>query len=201
MTPNQNNKVLLVCDLNVFVQAYIFNSPILLEGKDYTFGKLLIHETVLNELRNWESSKLKIKKFTLPVIQSMITKCASLSVATPKLTDDERVKFFRRISRTEENLEYSEKSEVTSSPDKMYLSLAMKSSGNIATHETSLRSITKKTIGEPRLFSIGRMIEDRNKQSLLDKQQIIDGKDNLSYYGEFLMREDQHLVDSILAAA
>jgi tellurite resistance protein len=201
MSPSQSNEVLLVCDLNVFVQAYLFNCRTLLEGPDYSFGKLLIHQTVLDEIQSWSKSSLKIRKFTLPIIQSMISKCASLAVSTPNLSDDEKNKYFRRISRTEDTLGASEKSQATSSSDKMYLALAIKSNGNIATHETSLRSITKKSIGEGRLFSVGRMIEDRKKQGLLTKQDIQDGILNLSHYNECLMNEDNRVVNAILNAA
>lgn len=200
MTTNQNN-ILLVCDLNVFVQAYLFNCAAIVEGPSYSFGKLLIHETVLKEIAVWKNSSLKIRKFTLPVIESMIEKCASLSVTDPVLSNPEKEKYFRWINRAEESLSAAEKSETTSSSDKMYLSIAMKSSGNIATHESSLRSITKKTIGEPRLFSLGKMIEDRKNQGLLTKENILDGIANLSQFNENLMSEDKKLVEDILKAA
>lgn len=200
MNPSQSNNVLLVCDLNVFVQAYLFNCAVLLEGPDYTFGQLLIHETVYNEILIWPKSTLKVKKFTLPVIESMIKKCGELAVQAPEVPDAEREKLFRRISRAEDSLEPTERSQATSKADKMYLAIAIKSKGNIATHEASLRSITKKTIGENHLFSLGRMIEDREKHGLLKKQDILDGIANLNHYSENLMKEDHQIVQKLLAA-
>lgn len=200
MNPSQNNNVLLVCDLNVFVQAYLFNCGVLLEGRDYSFGQLLIHETVYNEILIWPKSNLKIKKFGLPLIQSMLKKCGELAVPTPIVPDAEKEKLFRRISKAEESLDTTERSQATSKADKMYLAIAIKSKGNIATHEASLRSITKKTIGENHLFSLGRMIEDRNRHGLLKKQDILDGIANLKHYNENLMKEDQQIVQKLLAA-
>jgi hypothetical protein len=183
------------------VQAYFFNCSLLLEGDAYTFGKLVIHETVLNEIKKWQNSSLKIKRFTLPIIISMIAKCTQLVVSTPQLPQPERDKYFRWISRAEEELDDSDKSETTTFADKMYLALAFKCKGNIATHETSLRSITRKTIGNERLFSVGKMIEDRRISGFItDKNILLDGLSNLEQFDEKLMRDDKQLVIKIIAS-
>lgn len=201
MTAPQTKKLLLICDLNVFVQAYLFSSEILLEGQPYSFGEILIHETVFDEISIWPKSQLKLKKFTAPVIDSMIRKCAELMESDPVLSPEEKVKYFRWITKTEDMLGDSEKSKSTSNPDKIYLSLAMKSKGNIATHEASLRSITKKTIGESKLFSVGKMIQDRTNNHLIaDKQVLLDGLANLAEYDEKLMADDKKIVDGLISS-
>lgn len=160
----------------------------MLEGDDYSFGKIYVHQTVLAEISEWEYSGAKKNKFGLGVIKSMITKCEELVLDGPTLADEEKNKIFRRISRVEQQLADEQKSSDTSEPDKMYLAVAHKLRANLATQERTLRSVSKKVIGEDRLFSFADMIIDRCEQKLIDKKKVEEGVDNLAYFDESFIR-------------
>lgn len=184
MTTPGSSEVFLICDLNVFVLAYLFDSKIMLEGPSYSFGKLYVHKTVFDELLKWETSTAKKSKFGIELIRSMIEKCSDLMIENPVLADAEREKFFRRIGKVEQQLQPDQKSSDTSDPDKMYLAVTLKLNANLATQERTLRSISKKVIGENRLFSFDEMIIDRCKNNLFDKSKVQDGLSNLSHFDE-----------------
>jgi rRNA-processing protein FCF1 len=198
MTEVSEEEVLLICDLNIFVMAYIFDSTILLGDKPYTFGKILIHQTVLDELEIWLRSGSKKKKFGELFIKSMIDKCCDLVVEEPVLADVEKTKYFGRIARAEKALSTDQKSSDTSAPDKMYLSIAIKLNANLATQERTLRNISKKAIGEKRLFSFSDMIIDRFKQQSISKDDVLNGFKNLDHYNEHLISGNKQKVLSAI---
>lgn len=199
MTQKSSEEVLLICDLNIFVMAYLFNPSKMLNDNPYTFGKIFIHQTVLDELSLWLTSGAKKKKFGTALITSMIQKCGEMVVEKPILAEQEEKKFFSRIRRIELALSDGERSTDTSRPDKMYLSLAMKLSANIATQEKTLRSISQKTIGSKRsVVSFTDMLLDRFKDKKIEPEEIRAGLDNLNHYDEgFIRGNKKKILDAI----
>ena len=104
MTQKTSDQLLLICNLNVFVMAYIFDPQVMLEGGEYSFGKIYVHLTVLDELCEWEYSEAKKTKFTPSVIKSMINKCVALKIDGPLLAEEEKNKIFRRMDRDNQNV-------------------------------------------------------------------------------------------------
>jgi len=198
MTKNSNDEILLVCDLNIFIMAYLFHSAIMLSSVPYQFGKIFIHQTVYDELSEWMRSSAKISKFGSALIQSMLDKCAELSIEKPILADKEEQKYFSRISRVERALSVEQISTDTSRPDKMYLTLAMKLGANLATQERTLRNISIKTIGEKRLFSFFDMVVDRYKSNHLSKVEIEESLDNLKFYDENFISGNRKLINELI---
>ncbi|MBF0361960.1 MAG: hypothetical protein HQK49_13170 [Oligoflexia bacterium] len=184
MIPQNDKEVLLICDLNVFVMAYIFDSSSMLSELPYLFGKIFIHQTVYDELSKWQKSVAKKKKFGEGLINSMLEKCGAMVISEPILAEQEKTKYFHRILLLEKVLEDDEKSADTSSSDKTYLALAIKTKANLATQEKTLRNVSRKVLGEKRVFDFSDMIIDKFHQGQLDKQKVEDGLKNLAHYEE-----------------
>lgn len=188
MTPPSDKEIVLICDLNVFVMAYIFDSSKMLNEESYSFGKAYIHQTVYDELSEWIHSSAKKKKFGIGLIESMLQKCGDMVMTKPVLAEEEKQKYFRRIARAEEALEENEKSADTSSADKTYLAIAHKINANLATQERTLSNAGRKVIGQKRIFNFSDMIIDRFKATKINKQQVEDGLQNLAYYEEHFVK-------------
>lgn len=179
----------LICDINVFVMAYIFNIKIMFESGPYSFGEVFIHETVYDELKRWPNSTAKKRKFGEQILNSMLTMCEKLVQVVSKLADSEKDKLFRRIERTESLLPEHKKSSDTSIEDKMYLVLAVKLKSNLATQEKTLRNLGQIILSPDKIFSFEEMIIDKFKQGKCKKEDIVDGLKNLAQYGENLRKE------------
>ncbi len=198
MTKASNEDLLLICDLNVFVMAYIFDSTTMLSDTPYSFGKVFIHQTVYDELALWITSEAKKKKFGIELIKTMLELCGRMVIDKPVLAEQEEQKLFSRITRVERALSAEQVSSDTSRSDKTYLSLAMKLSANLVTQEKTLRNISLKTIGEKRLFSFTDMIADRFNSGGISKEKVEEGLSNLKHYEENLLSGGEKAIISLI---
>jgi rRNA-processing protein FCF1 len=203
-TNNENNSSeaesdkIVICDTNVVVMMTLFK-PTKMFSHRYTFGKVVVHQMVIDELESWlQGNSLKKRKFGEHLITDAISHSESNTEDLHELTQSEMQKSIRYLSALESKLGMSEKGSDTSDTDKQMLSLARKNKSALATQELTMRSLAQKTLPGDKLKSFEDMVIELFRGGHLSKQEIKDGLDILFRYNENLLSEGKQSVLELL---
>lgn len=193
-TTKDDPEKLVICDTNVVMMMTLFKPSIMFDHS-YSFGKVVIHQLVIDELASWlEGNTLKKRKFGEHLIQDALSKSEARAEPLKGLAPAEMQKSVRYLSVLESKLGMNEKGTDTSDTDKEILSITRKNKAALATQELTMRSLAQKTLPGDKLKSFEDMVIELFKSGKLSKQDIQDGLDNLHRYNENLRTEAKQSV-------
>ena len=174
---NNNNPIeIIICDTNVVVLMTLFK-PSVMFAAQYSFGKIKVHQCVIEQLQGWlDRNNQKVKKFTAPIIQDALRLAKTVSQNIKEPTDDQFKRSARYIAGKENSLNPEEKGMATDKVDQLLLILAYVNKAYLATQERTMTSVAKKTLPAGRvirfedlvldLISIGQLCQRRKTRVL-----------------------------------
>ena len=195
--PN-NNSHLVICDTNVVMLMVLFK-PSVMFTNTYSFGKVEVHQSVIDEMQAWlDRNNKKVIKFTRPIIEQAIALSTKQSGRLQSLPPEEMSRSHRLISTKEASLGPDEKGLATSKTDKDLLAFAWKNKSKIATQERTMRSVGAKTIGSDRILSFEEFVVDLIKEKKITADEVNNGLDTISRMNEKIDAQRGKLIQSAL---
>ena len=194
---SQPNKKIVICDSNVIIMMAIFK-PTIMFKKKYSFGDLIVHQSVINEIERWQrSGSRKLAKFGEGLLKDALKYCYQFQGAIKEPAEAEKTKSFGIFSAIENRPSANQKGAPTSSTDKYLLLLAKKNDAKLATQEHTLQLLGARVLGKDGILSFEDLSIDLFAQGHMDKKIIEDGIDALQRMGESLRADGRR---KILAA-
>jgi hypothetical protein len=185
---------IIICDSNVIIMMTIFK-PSIMFSATYSFGKLVVHQLVIEEIERWlRPESKKYKKFGKGLIEDALGYCRGMEVKFRTPAEQERKKYHGIMSGIESRLSDNQKSASASTTDKDLLVFAKKNNAKLATQEVTLRSLSKGVIGEDMLLSFEDLVVDAFSQTLLTKDEVLSELDTLSRYNESLRADGKTVI-------
>jgi hypothetical protein len=169
--------------------------PSIMFSATYSFGKLVVHQFVIEEIERWlRPESKKYKKFGKGLIEDALGYCRGMEVKFRTPAEQERKKYHGIMSGIESRLSDNQKSASASTTDKDLLVFAKKNNAKLATQEVTLRSLSKGVIGEDMLLSFEDLVVDAFSQTLLTKDEVLSELDTLSRYNESLRADGKTVI-------
>jgi rRNA-processing protein FCF1 len=164
--------------------------PTLMFSIQYSFGKIVVHQLVIDEIERWQRpGSKKYNKFGPGLLSDALGYCRACEIKFTEPAELERKKHHSIISAIENKIAEDEKSAPTSTADKDLLMLAKKHKAKLATQEQTLRTLSKRVIGAEMLLSFEDLIIDILEQKLMTKVEVLAGLETLARFNEKLRQE------------
>lgn len=173
---------LVICDTNVVIQLAIISPDVFANSNSSL--KLAVHHIVKNEVSSLQ--KNPAKKARLGDIFDFIMKDIRTTSGLRNESEQEQIRWHRKIKIIEESLDPKRMSAGSSHLDRMFLMLAHFNAAKLVTNERTLYELSCDLLGEERALDIVDILEAMKKESIATQAEIQEGLNKLSGHGEQL---------------
>lgn len=193
---NKTASDIIICDTNVVILMTLFK-PTVMFAAVYSFGKIKVHQCVIDQLQNWvDKNNQKAKRFSIQILEQAIDLCKSVSKNIKEPTPDQFTRSAAYISKKERSLGSQQKSMATDKTDQLLLILAYVNKAHLATQEKTMTSVGELTLPPGSILRFEDLVLDLIKLNLLVSDDLKSGLYSLDSFKEKLDANKRKQIES-----